>query len=324
MKRVLGKSGIEVSALGLGCWAIGGPFCLDGKIDGWGEVDDTESIKAIKRAVDLGVTFFDTADCYGTGHSERILGKALQDIRDKVVIATKFGNVFDEQSKNITHEDVSSEYIRKACEASLQRLNTDYIDVYQLHCWGLDYEKVPPVLETLDDLVGQGLIRTYGWSTDLVDGINIFAENENCSVTQNKLNVLEDSKEILEICEKQNLASINRSCLMMGILSGKFDEKSKLPADDVRSVNHDWIQYFKDGKPQPEFLNKLSAIREILTSNGRSIAQGALAWIWGRSGRTVPIPGFKSVKQVEENAGAMECGPLTTNQMSEIEDILGR
>ncbi len=101
-RRKLGRSDIEVSAMGLGCWAIGGPFLLDGKADGWGEVDDNESIRAIHRAIDLGITFFDTADVYGTGHSERILGQALEGYRDKVVIATKFGYTYDEERREIT------------------------------------------------------------------------------------------------------------------------------------------------------------------------------------------------------------------------------
>ena len=111
---------------------------------------------------------------------------------------------------------------------------------------------------------------------------------------------------------------------MMGLLSGKFDQNSQISKEDVRGANHDWIEYFKNGKPQPEFLDKLKSIREILTSNGRTIVQGALAWIWGRTEQTIPIPGFKTVQQVEENAGAMQFGPLTPGQMQEIETLLER
>jgi aryl-alcohol dehydrogenase-like predicted oxidoreductase len=131
--RKLGRTGPEVSAIGLGCWAIGGPFIFEGKPDGWGTVDDAESIRAINRAVDLGVTLFDTADAYGTGHSERVLGRALRGRRDDVVIATKFGYTYDESRRTITGTDVSAGYIRRACAASLVRLGTDYIDLYQLH-----------------------------------------------------------------------------------------------------------------------------------------------------------------------------------------------
>jgi aryl-alcohol dehydrogenase-like predicted oxidoreductase len=114
--RPLGRSGIEVSALGFGCWAIGGPWSnTSGEPLGWGEVDDDESVAAIRRALELGVTFFDTADVYGAGHSERVLARALAGRRDEVVLATKWGNVFDEQAKTLTGEDDSAEYVRSRC-----------------------------------------------------------------------------------------------------------------------------------------------------------------------------------------------------------------
>src|SRR5215216_5934215 len=121
MERTLGSSKITVSALGLGCWAIGGPFVADGAAAGWGDVDDDQSVAAIRRGLELGVTFFDTADVYGTGHSEKVLGRALGSDRDGVAIATKFGNAFEEGSRRITGTDVSSDGIRRACEASLRR-----------------------------------------------------------------------------------------------------------------------------------------------------------------------------------------------------------
>jgi aryl-alcohol dehydrogenase-like predicted oxidoreductase len=133
MNRVLGRSGIEVSAIGFGCWAIGGPVTMDGKPDGWGDADDDESAAALRRALELGVTFFDTADVYGAGHSERVLGRALAGHRNEVVIATKFGYTFDAGQRAITGEDASPDYIRRACRASLRRLGTDRIDLYHLH-----------------------------------------------------------------------------------------------------------------------------------------------------------------------------------------------
>src|ERR1700728_3214889 len=133
MGRVLGRSGIEVSEIGFGCWAIGGPFTGDGRPNGWGESDDSESAAAIRRALELGITFFDTADFYGAGHSEEVLGKALAGHRDEVVIATKFGYTFDTGRRENTGEDASPAYIRRACLASLRRLGTDRIDLHQLH-----------------------------------------------------------------------------------------------------------------------------------------------------------------------------------------------
>jgi len=129
--------------------------------------------------------------------------------------------------------------------------------------------------------------------------------------------------ELLVLCEEMNLASINRGPLGMGILTGKFTLETTFSDDDVRKYA-EWFPGFKDGKPTQEWLNALEAVREILTSEGRTLAQGSLAWIWGRSPNTIPIPGFKTVTQVEENARAMEFGPLTPGQMAEIDQILGR
>jgi aryl-alcohol dehydrogenase-like predicted oxidoreductase len=325
MRRNLGRSGIEVSAMGLGCWAIGGPAWRGDTPVGWGKVDDQESIRAIHRALELGVTFLDTADVYGCGHSERILGRALSGRRDGVVIATKFSNVFDEEKKQITGSDASPDYIRRACEASLRRLGTDWIDVYQFHNGGYELERAGEVRQTLEDLVAEGKIRAYGWSTDDPRRASFFAEGEHCTSVQNHLNVLNDAPEILAVCESLDLASINRGPLAMGLLTGKYGPQASLPDDDVRGANApSWMRYFKAGKPAPEWYELLGRIREVLTTGGRTLGQGALAWIWARSAQTVPIPGFKSVEQVEQNAGAMEHGPLTADQLSQIDRVLDR
>ena len=133
MKRTLGRSGIEISAMGMGCWAIGGPFWHKEKPLGWGQVDDAESIRAIHAALDLDITFFDTANQYGAGHSEVILGQALTGRRDQVVIGTKFFYLCDEVTKQAYGADASPDGIRSQCEDSLRRLKTDYIDLLQFH-----------------------------------------------------------------------------------------------------------------------------------------------------------------------------------------------
>lgn len=322
--RQLGKSGIQVSAMGLGCWAIGGPFTnMEGVPAGWSDVDDNESIRALHRALDLGVNFFDTADVYGAGHSEEILGKALTGRRDSVVIATKFGNVFDSETRQCTGEDGSPEYVRKALKASLRRLNTEYIDLYQFHIWGYPPKEAGRTRDVLEELVKEGKIRGYAWSTDVLESVKVFAEGPNCTAVQQQLNVFGGNDEILALCKEKNLASVNRSPLAMGLLTGKFQESTRFPANDVRR-HAEWFEGFKEGKPNPEWLKKLDVIREILTSGGRTLAQGALAWIWGRSEKTIPIPGFKTVRQVEENATAMQFGPLNAEQMREIDALLGR
>ncbi|MDD5622970.1 MAG: aldo/keto reductase [Actinomycetota bacterium] len=327
MIRKLGKSGIEVSALGLGCWAIGGEFWdADDNPSGYGTIDDNQSVEATKKAIELGINFFDTADVYGAGHSERILGKAIKGHRSEVVIATKFGSFFNEGTKtaDFSVPKISPGYIQRACEASLKRLDTDYIDLYQLHVWSIDKDKIDSVIDTFESLVKKGLIRTYGWSTDWMEGAQVFVKNSNCSAIQHQMNVFINAKEMLELCENNNLAGIIRSPLAMGLLSGKYDSSTKLPENDIRRKEPEWLIYFKQGTPDTEFLKKLKSIREILTSNGRTLAQGALAWIWGVNERTIPIPGFKSVQQVEENAGAIEFGPLTKDQMIEIDKLITR
>ncbi|HDQ44106.1 MAG TPA: aldo/keto reductase [bacterium] len=325
MKRQLGRSGIEVSALGMGCWAIGGPFWEGGTPLGWGEVDDDESIRAIHAALDSGVNFFDTANVYGAGHSERVLGRALAGRRQNAVIATKFNAVFDETTRQVTGSDASAEGIRRACEASLRRLETDYIDLYQFHDNGFPAEKAAPVRDTLEDLVREGRIRAYGWSTDFPDRAEVFARGEHCTAIQLQLNVLDDNPEMIALCEKYNLAAINRGPLAMGLLTGKYSAATQVSAEDVRGEKSPgWMKYFTDGKPSPEWLAMRMAVRETLTAGGRTVAQGALAWLWARSPQTLPIPGFRTVRQVEENVRALAFGPLTPEQMREIAGILDR
>jgi aryl-alcohol dehydrogenase-like predicted oxidoreductase len=327
--RTLGRSGIEVSSLGLGCWAIGGPWTFNGAQAGWSEVDDTESVRALRRAFELGVTFFDTAANYGAGHSERLLGRAFAGRRDEVVIATKFGYEVDDATSTVRcygdneeDSDVAS-HVRADLDASLQRLDTDYVDVYQLHVGSLTLARALEARDVLDELVAAGKVRTYGWSTDRVDVIRPFATSPGCGVVQQGLSVLDDTNPgLLALCEELDLASINRSPLGMGLLTGKFTADTTFRSNDQRH-RAQWHPGFKDGSPTQDWLDQLAAIREVLTSNRRTLAQGALAWIWARSPKTIPIPGFKTVSQVEENCGALDKGPLTPAQMVEIDSILG-
>ncbi len=316
LTRQLGRYGPTVSALGLGCWAIGGPFWRGDNPVGWGQVNDDESLRSIQRALDLGVTFFDTSDVYGCGHSERLLGRALAGRRSQVVIATKFGNVFDEQTRHVTGEDASAEGVRNACDASLKRLNTDYIDIYQFHLGQYDPVKAVGVRDTLEDLVAEGKIRAYGWSTDSPERARVFAAGPHCTSIQQRLNIFEGNAETLAVCEQSNLASINRGPLAQGLLTGKFSSDSQLPTDDVR---HRWN--LREGDLAVR-LRKLEALRAVLTRDGRTLAQAALGWVWARSPQTVPIPGFKTVKQIEDNVGALHYGPLNAGQMAEIEKLL--
>ena len=323
-QRMLGRSGIQTSALGMGCWAIGGPMHMKGTPLGWGKVNDEESKRAIRRAFEMGINFFDTADMYGMGHSEKLIGEVLSGKRDQVVIATKFGMTFND--KEITGFEGSPEYIKRALEASLKRLKTDYIDLYQFHLGDFPLNQASKTREFLEEMVAKGKIKGYAWSTDNEENASFFSEGQNCIAVQHELNVFIGNEKILQLCEDEDLASINRGPLAMGILTGKFGLDSSFPEDDCRNIvdlhNDPYYMFFKGGKPVPELLQKLNAIKEILRSNGRTLAQGALGWLWAKSDKTIPIPGFKTEKQVEENAGAMDFGPLNQAQMLEIEEIL--
>ena len=326
MNRNLGRSNIGISAVGMGCWAIGGEWKFDTQAAGWGKVDDLESIAAIRAAVEMGVTFFDTAANYGAGHSEVILGKALNTDRStdrsKVVIATKFGYGVHEARKVVSGVYCSPNDIRSSCTASLRRLQTDYIDLLQLHVGNYPIADAPEVRETLETLVQEGLIRAYGWSTDDPARAEIFATGKNCAAIQHQENIFEDNAAMLELLERHQLLSINRSPLGMGILTGKFSNGATFEPGDVRHVSPEWMAYFKNGQPNAEWLAKLEAIREILCAGGRTLAQGALAWLLARSEQTIPIPGFRTVKQVQENAAVLEQGALSTLQMQEIALLL--
>ena len=253
MTRRLGTSGIEVSALGLGCWAVGGPMAAtDGRPTGWGEVDDDESVRAIRRALELGVTFFDTADTYGAGHSERVLGKALGGDRDRVVIATKFGWTFVDGTRRSTGMDVSAGYVRRACEASLARLGVEHVDLLQLHVGDLPQAESDAVAETLERLVDAGLIGAYGWSTDDAERARHWGERGTCAAAQHTLNVFEDAPAIVAVCERYGLASINRSPLAAGFLGGKYRPGVRVGENDWRRAQRDWSTFFDAaGEPEP-------------------------------------------------------------------------
>jgi aryl-alcohol dehydrogenase-like predicted oxidoreductase len=334
MKRRLGRSDIEVSALGFGCMEIGGKmedregYLLDNMarnhvpIFFLGEVDDEQSLRALAYASDAGINFFDTAPAYGAGRSERILGRAFARKRDKVVIATKFGKLIDENENwfgRYPNARALIGSIRKECEESLLRLGTDYIDLYQYH--QMDYsllEFAEELIAILERLVEEGKIRYYGWSTEDPACIRMFAQGEHCTAIQHSLNVLEDAPEPLALCDEFDQASIARGILGMGLLSGKYSAKNYktlLSENDFRQ------------RMAPSFaplFENLDKVHDILTRHGRTLPQGALAWIWARSRRCIPIPGFRTFEQVKENIEAVDFGSLTDDQMNQIDRVLER
>ena len=328
--RILGRLGLEISPLGMGGWTIGGPFFSGegcryptGKALGYGEVDDAVSTRAIQCALERGITLFDTADAYGAGRGERVLGKALKGWRADAIIASKFGNTYNEQTRELTGNNVSPDYIRTACEASLRRLQSDWIDLYQLHIGSLNEQQAHEVAQALESLCDAGLILYFGWSTDDPQCAALWKSYPHAIAIQHDLNVFSDNDELLKVCTANGFASLNRSPLAMGFLSGKFHPDSTLPDDDIRASPPDWLPYFDEGGcADLAWRKKLDDLRDILTSNGRSMTQGALAWIWARSENTIPIPGMRTEAQVTELADAISFGPLSGEQMATIATML--
>jgi aryl-alcohol dehydrogenase-like predicted oxidoreductase len=320
MKHELGKTGITTSALGMGTWALAGEWTLGGNPAGWGPVDEAESIAAIQAAYDGGIRVFDTAANYGAGLSERLLGKALGAHRRDCVISTKFGFVVHEREKRVEWPGPADgpveDRVFAECEASLKRLGTDWIDVYFFHQWDYDPVRALELRESLEKLVAQGKIRSYGWSTDDPALAAIFAAGPHCSSIQCTANVFADNGPILELCARAGLSAFNKSPLAMGFLSGKHQVNATFAASDVRSA--DWV---RESFQKPADA-KLGALRDILTSGGRSLVQGSLACLWARNPRNLPIPGIRTVQQARENARAMELGPLGPAEMQELGRLL--
>jgi aryl-alcohol dehydrogenase-like predicted oxidoreductase len=318
-------NGTDIPALGLGCWAIGGPFYAADTPLGWGEVDDAESTRAIHKAVELGLRFFDTAPIYGTGRSEEVLGRALA-AHPEVLVGTKLGVGMDPATRQIafTDEAVTPQALTDSINASLRRLKRERIDLVHLHLNSFAIDKAEVVFDTLDKVRAAGKVDAFGWSTDYPERAAAFAKRPGFVSIQHAMNVFFRASDLMPVIEQHGLLSINRSPLAMGFLSGKYTPGHALPANDIRSQTMDWMAYFKDGKPSPSYTRQLDAVRELLRTDGRTLVQGALAWLWARSARTLPIPGFRTVAQVEDLAGALAKGPLPIDVMNAIERSIVR
>ncbi len=316
-------NGMEVPRIGLGCWAIGGPFAAGDQPLAWGTVDDAQSIAAIHRGLELGVRVFDTADVYGTGHSEAVLGRALKGRPEPVAIVSKFGNTFDAARRQLTGTDVSPGYIRSAIDASLKRLGQERIALYLLHVNELDPELAVDCFDTLERLRELGKIEGFGWSTDNPASVARFADLTGFVAVEHDMNLFRPADAMLRLLAEKSLVSIPRQPLAMGLLTGKFAQGAAFPADDIRAKGPEWLAWFKDGRPDPDLAARLETVRAHLTADGRSLAQGALGWILARSPLTVPVPGFKTVAQVEDDAGTLDHGPLPPDVMAAIDTALG-
>ena len=307
--RRLGRSGLKVSPLGLGTARIAGLGWREDVAPQEPSQATRDAVRQIQMAVDLGVTFFDTADNYGQGLSERILGEALRGRREGIVVATKFGEDPMPDQEDPWSLDAGS--VEQKCAASLRRLGVECLDLYLLHRRDYPLERAPALLAVLEDLVRAGKIRYYGWSTDDVERARLFARGEHCIAIEHRLNVFNDNAAMLNLCREQDLASLNRVPLLMGVLTGRWSQETKLAEGDPRAP---WFA-------QEGFLKVLACAQQIepyLTSDGRSYVQGALGWIWARSPLTIPLPGFRNMEQMQELVQARQFGPLPLSVMPAI------
>lgn len=305
----------------MGCWAVGGEWNFYGGPAGWGKTEDSESIKTIHAAYENGIRLFDTAATYGAGLSEELLGKALKGKRDDCVVTTKLGYNLIKGTKNVEGYDSSKDVIlklREDTDACLKRLDMDFVDIMFLHIGDYDKNYAEELMFEFEKIVKEGKIKSYGWSTDSVDLAKLWAEGQNYSSIQINYNVTVAANELKKLASEADLSIFNRGPLAMGYLTGKYKSDSKFSDTDVR--NAQWVQ---DVMKKP-VLDKLDQLREVLTSKGRTLTQGALAWIWASDDRMLPIPGIRTIKQAEENAKAMEFGPLTPTELRQVEEIMGR
>ena len=309
--------------VGMGCWAIGGMFWNGNTPVGYSGSNDADSTAAIHAAWDNGVRVFDTSSVYGGGHSETLLGAALK-TRPEALIVSKFGHSINNDTKKMTGPKFDPAYVRWSVEQSLQRLQRDQIDVMLLHLNDLPITDATPAFDTLETLVAEGKLASYGWSTDFPERINAVANHPGFSTVQHVMNLFFDAPSMNAAAQKQNVTQLIRSPLAMGLLTGKYTDGHTVPKQDVRANDADTSGYFKGRAAKPELTKQLDAVRDLITIDGRTLTQGALCWLLAKSPNALPLPGAKNAAQSRENALAMEFGPLPDAIMAEIETVLDR
>ena len=304
--RTLGKTGLDVSEVAVGCWQMGG---VDG-VNGWTGTNDKESVATIHRAQEIGINLLDTAEGYGKGHSEEVLGMALPGRRDKFIVATKVWLTSDDADPSN-----SRNRILEACEGSLKRLRTDRIDVYQLHAIP-EESTMPVVMDTLAELKKQGKIRWFGISTDDANAVQKLLALGDLATVQARFNIRDRSGEAaLKLSQKENLGTFIRGPLDSGALSGKyFNTRPDLDNKDRR------LDRFTSEKAVRTFAT-LSELLFLTEGTDRTMVQAALRFVLDTEGVTAVIPGAKSRAQLESNAGAMGVAPLTEEERARAIEI---
>ncbi|RCW54903.1 aldo/keto reductase [Halanaerobium sp. ST460_2HS_T2] len=291
--RYLGNSNLKVSAVGLGTWAYGN--------DTFGKVEDQQSIKAIRAAVEAGITLIDTAPAYGAGHAEKVVGRAIEGIRDKVVIATKCGTHRD-GSKYV--RDLSPKRIRKEMEASLTRLNVEQIDLYQIH-WPDPDTPLEESVEELLKLKKEGKFKYLGVCNFGIELIEDISEMTDIISLQPQYSLLKRDveAEILPYLVENNFGSLSYGTLGGGILSGKYQERPEF--EDEKDNRAGFYPFFRE-ENWPQTRSLISLLEEIAAAHNQSPAQVAINWAINRAGITTALVGAKTEKQARENAEASD------------------
>lgn len=313
--RKLGWTGLNLSIIGVGTWAIGG----SGWKYGWGPQDDRESISTIRRALEKGINWIDTAPVYGLGHSEEVVGKAIKELRDKPTIATKCGRVWDKDGN--PSGCLKKESIRSEVEGSLGRLKIDVIDLYQIH-WPDPDEDIEEAWGTLADLTKEGKVRYAGVSNFSVEQLKRIQPIHPVASLQPPYSMLEPGIEekLLDYCSANNIGVIVYSPMQKGLLTGRFTRErvQNLPRDDHRRED----LHFRE----PEFsanIELVEGLRSIAEKSGRTLAQLAIAWVLRRSEVTAAIVGARHPFQIEETVVAAE-SMLSKEDIAAIDLLLNK
>lgn len=297
--RKLGYSDLHLTTIGLGTWAMGGG---DWKF-GWGDQDDQSSIDSIHQALDAGINWIDTAAIYGHGHSERVVGQAIKGRRDKVIIATKCGRVWEGDSKEIG-KCLRRESIRREIDASLQRLELDYIDLYQIH-WPEPDQEIEEGWTAVSELIQEGKIRYAGVSNFSLEQLKRVQPIHPVTSLQPPYSMLrrDVEAEILPYCQEKNIGVVAYSPMQAGLLTGKFtkDRVANLPDNDWRKFNPFFTQPQLD-----KHLAMVDQLRPIAVELDITLAQLALAWVLRRPEMTAAIAGARRLDQITETVKAGE------------------
>jgi len=305
----LGKSGLEVTEIGIGLWAIGG--------DEWGPVDDQNSLDTIEAALEAGINFFDTADVYGMGHSEKLLGRAMEGRRKEFVVASKIGWIGFDHEERVSQYD-STDKLIAGVESNLDRLGIETLDLIQCH---IDFREpnLEYFLEGFQRLQEQGRVQAYGVSTSDFDYLQEFNADGRTASLQIDYSILNRTaeREIFPYCQQENIGVIVRGPLAMGILTGKFSPETRFPEGDFR---RSWHENEKEYDRFLRDLKKVDQLREL--ANGRSLAQLAIQFVLAHPAVTTVIPGAKRVDQLEENVRAAVQPALTESDLARIDEIV--